>query len=70
EIFSLRRLQGLTYREIAGKLGISENTVDAQLCNALFRCRQYFVMHGVACGRLRQLNEISIDRSNARAETH
>src|SRR5262249_11803658 len=32
EVFSLRRLQGLTHREIAERLGISENTVDAQLC--------------------------------------
>lgn len=68
EIFSLRRLFGLSHREIAEKLGISENTVDAQLCNAIFRCRQYFVLHGVDRGRLRRLNEVPADRSTTRAE--
>jgi RNA polymerase sigma factor (sigma-70 family) len=46
QVFALRRLQGLSHREIATRLGISENTVDAQLCNAIFRCRQYFLSHG------------------------
>ena len=58
EVFTLRRLHGLSHREIAGKLGISENTVDAQLCNAIFRCRQYFVARGVTRGRLQGLNEL------------
>jgi RNA polymerase sigma factor (sigma-70 family) len=58
EIFALRRLQGLSHREIAAKLGISENTVDAQLCNAIFRCRQYFVAHGVRRGRLLNVSEL------------
>jgi RNA polymerase sigma factor (sigma-70 family) len=51
EVFSLRRLLGLTHREVAEKLGISENTVDAQLCNAIFRCRQYFVARGAWRGQ-------------------
>lgn len=56
EVFVLRRLQGLSHREIATRLGISENTVDAQLCNAIFRCRQYFLSHGVSRGRLQSLH--------------
>ena len=60
EVFTLRRLQGLSHREIAAKLGISENTVDAQLCQALFRCRQYFLARGVARGRLQQLNALPL----------
>jgi RNA polymerase sigma factor (sigma-70 family) len=58
EIFALRRLHGLSHREIALKLGISENTVDAQLCNGLFRCRQHFIARGVSRGRLQQLNDL------------
>lgn len=35
EIFKLSRLGGLTYKKIAEKLNISENTVDTQIRNAL-----------------------------------
>ena len=63
EIFALRRLRGFSHREIAEKLGLSENTVDAQLCNAIFRCRQYFVSRGVVRGRLQQLNVLSLPAS-------
>ena len=35
EIFLLNRFQGLTYKEIAEKLQISENTVDTQMRKAL-----------------------------------
>jgi RNA polymerase sigma-70 factor (ECF subfamily) len=62
EVFALRRFHGLSHREIAQKLGISENTVDAQLCNAIFRCRQYFVSHGVSRGRLQNLSEFPTNR--------
>jgi RNA polymerase sigma factor (sigma-70 family) len=58
EIFALRRLHGLAHREIAQRLGIAENTVDAQLCNAIFRCRQYFVSRGVSRGRLQELHAL------------
>jgi RNA polymerase sigma-70 factor (ECF subfamily) len=35
EIFNLSRREGLTYKEIARNLNISENTVDTQIRNAL-----------------------------------
>lgn len=35
KIFLLNRLDGLTYKEIAKQLNISENTVDTQIRNAL-----------------------------------
>jgi RNA polymerase sigma-70 factor (ECF subfamily) len=42
EIFKLNRLNGLTYREIAVKLNISENTVDTQMRKSLqFLKEQY-----------------------------
>ena len=34
-IFKLNRIEGLTYKEIAKKLDISENTVDSQMRSAL-----------------------------------
>ena len=35
EIFELHRMEGLSYREIAKKMNISENTVDTQIRRAL-----------------------------------
>jgi RNA polymerase sigma-70 factor (ECF subfamily) len=31
EIFKLNRLEGLTYKEVAAKLNLSENTIDSQM---------------------------------------
>jgi len=67
EIFSLRRLEGLSYREIGQRLGVSEKTVDAHLCNAIFRVRQYFIAQGVSRGVLQGCNEFSPDRAGAAA---
>jgi len=39
EIFTLNRIEGLSYAEIARKLGISENTVDTQIRHALHYLR-------------------------------
>lgn len=42
EIFKLNRIDGLTYREIAAKLNITENTVDTQMRKSLkFLKEQY-----------------------------
>jgi len=49
EILEMRKLQGLSYQEIARKLDISERTVNAQLAIGLLRCRK----HLKACGVLR-----------------
>jgi len=40
EIFLLSRHEGLSYKEIAKRLGISENTVDSQIRNALAYLKQ------------------------------
>jgi RNA polymerase sigma factor (sigma-70 family) len=47
EILTLRRIEGLSHRAIAEKLGIAEGTVNAQLAIGLMRCRQYLCAHGV-----------------------
>lgn len=39
EVFELSRKQHLSNKEIAGKLAISERTVETQVSNALFRLR-------------------------------
>jgi RNA polymerase sigma factor (sigma-70 family) len=54
EILTLRRIEGLSHRAIADRLGIAEGTVNAQLAIGLVRCRQYLCAHGVtrACIRV------------------
>jgi len=42
QIFTLSRFEGLTYRQIANKLEISENTVDTQIRKSLLFLRKEF----------------------------
>ena len=42
EIFCLSRFEGLSYRQIAERLNISENTVDSQIRNALAFLKDHF----------------------------
>jgi len=42
EIFCLSRFDGLSYKQIAEKLGITENTVDSQIRNSLTFLRKEF----------------------------
>jgi len=42
EIFLLNRFEGLSYKQIAERLNISENTVDSQIRNALAFLRKEF----------------------------
>lgn len=42
EIFCLSRFDGLSYKQIADRLNISENTVDSQIRNALAFLRREF----------------------------
>lgn len=48
EVLTLRRIEGLSHREISARLGIAEGTVNAQLAIGLMRCRAYLCAHGVA----------------------
>jgi RNA polymerase sigma factor (sigma-70 family) len=50
EVLVLRKLQGVSYREIGARLAISENTVNAQLAIGVVRCRQYLEARGVKGG--------------------
>lgn len=45
EIFLLAKLQGLKYREIAGKLDVSEKTVENQMTKAIKLLRTYVAEH-------------------------
>ncbi len=46
EVFVLRRFEGLSHREIAERMNISEHTVEVQLTKALRRCEDFFEQKG------------------------
>lgn len=46
-VFVLRQFENLSQREIAGRLGIAEHTVESQLTKALRRCEDFFAASGV-----------------------
>ena len=50
-VLTLRKLFGLSHREIAAQLGIAENTVNAQVAIGVLRLRDYLRARGVTKGR-------------------
>jgi RNA polymerase sigma-70 factor (ECF subfamily) len=46
QIFTLRKLYGLSQREIAHRLGISESTVSNQLIIGIEKCTDFFAARG------------------------
>ena len=49
-VLTLRKLHGLSHREIAQQLGIAENTVNAQVAIGVLRLRDYLRDRGVTKG--------------------
>lgn len=49
-VLTLRKLHGLSHREIAQQLGIAENTVNAQVAIGVLRLRDYLRTHGLTKG--------------------
>lgn len=47
EIFILRRIQGVPQKEIAARLGISEQTVQVQVQRGVKRCAEFLRRRGV-----------------------
>ena len=47
EVFALRKLQGLSRKEIARRMGVSEHTINAQIAVGMLRCRKYFAERGL-----------------------
>ena len=44
--FILRKIYGLSQREVAGELGISESTVEKHIAKGLVACSAYMAEHG------------------------
>lgn len=53
EVFVLRRLKGVPQREIAIRLGISENTVETLVSRGIHACLQFMQEKGLAANRPR-----------------
>ena len=51
-VLTLRKLHGLSHREIPQQLGIAENTVNAQIAIGVLRLRDYLRARGVTKGGL------------------
>lgn len=47
QVLTLRKIYGLSQREIAAQLGISEHTVEAQVGNGVRRCAEFFARRGL-----------------------
>ena len=54
KVLTLRKLRGFSHRRIADELGISENTVSAQITIGVFRVREYFKARGFSRSKLDQ----------------
>jgi len=46
QVLTLRKIYGLSQREIAAQLGITEHTVEAQIGNGMRRCADFLARHG------------------------
>jgi RNA polymerase sigma factor (sigma-70 family) len=47
QVLTLRKIYGLSQKEIAAQLGISEHTVEAQVGNGMRRCAAFFARLGL-----------------------
>ncbi len=47
QVLTLRKIYGLSQKEIAAQLGISEHTVEAQVGNGMRRCAEFFTRLGL-----------------------
>ena len=47
QVLTLRKIYGLSQREIAAQLGISEHTVEAQVGNGVRRCAEFLARYGL-----------------------
>ena len=47
QVLTLRKIYGLSQKEIAARLQISESTVEAQVANGMHRCGKFLATYGL-----------------------
>lgn len=47
QVLTLRKIYGLSQKEIAAQLGIAEHTVEAQVANGVRRCTEFLARYGL-----------------------
>jgi len=47
QVLTLRKIYGLSQKDIAVQLGISEHTVEVQVANGMRRCTEFLARHGL-----------------------
>ena len=47
QVLTLRKIYGLSQKQIAAELGITEHTVEAQVSNGVRRCAEFLARHGL-----------------------
>ena len=47
QVLTLRKIYGLSQKEIAAQLGIAEHTVEVQVANGMRRCALFLAKHGL-----------------------
>ncbi|MEJ1972744.1 MAG: RNA polymerase sigma factor [Lacunisphaera sp.] len=47
QVLTLRKIYGLSQKEIAAQLGIAEHTVEAQIANGMRRCAVFLARYGL-----------------------
>jgi RNA polymerase sigma-70 factor (ECF subfamily) len=63
QVLTLRLLYGLSHKQIAAEMGISEHTVKAQLAKGMRRCAEYFDERGVPTVRSGATPSVKADPS-------
>lgn len=47
QVLTLRKIYGLSQKDIAAQLGIAEHTVEAQVANGMRKCAAFLARHGL-----------------------
>lgn len=70
QVFTLRRLYGLSQKEIAARLRISEKTVEAQNSIAMHKCVQFFAQRDIRSARTTSVSPVIGSASVTPAPQH